>query len=153
MLNGPNNTPIGELIQEPGLAARGRAYKIGEPVEYDSIYGYKKLRVPVYAVDTTNGTLGSCVGWIKQEPMADEHGKLVGFTYYTKESWRNQGQLRFYPSPEALLAAYLMPVYAGEVIDPNATSSDVQDNEPDMGAEADHQPVDDAMLSTATTEG
>ncbi len=126
-MNGPNEIPIGEMIQEPGLMARGKAYTVGEPVQYDSIYGYNKLRFPVYLVDTTNGHRGSCVGWIKQEPMPDENGKLVGFTYYTKEGWRKEGQLRFYPSPEALLSACQMPVFPGTVIVPGEAADQAED--------------------------
>lgn len=118
MTKGPNGTELGEVLQPPGETPRGVVYAVGKPMEYTSMYGYLKLLFPVHEVDTSTGELGQYVGDIKQEPMPDENGNLVGFAYYTKANWRGNGQLRFYPTPEALLAAFRMPVYAGEVTTP-----------------------------------
>ncbi len=74
------------------------------PKNYTSIYGYPKLGFHVYRSSDTNKS--SPVGFIKQEPQLDESGKVAGFTYYTRTSWRNPGQPRFFASPEALLKAY-----------------------------------------------
>lgn len=116
MTTGPNNVALGEVLQPLKPTERGVHYHVGQPVEYESIYGHPKRRFPVFSVDPHTGVQGDCIGWIKQEPLADEMGNLAGFAYYTKEGWRNNGQFRFYASPEALLAAYGMAVFAGEVL-------------------------------------
>lgn len=123
MKHGPDAATIGTVIQPPGARARTQ-HILGQPEQYTSIYGYAKLKIPVHEIELQTGKPGGCVGHIKQEPMVDEHGTLVGFAYYTKAAWRDKGQLRFYPTPEALLAAYDMPLYKGVMFDDETAMAD-----------------------------
>ena len=77
-------------------------YSVGEPVGYTSVYGYQKRKFPVFGEDQSAGA----IGYIKEEIILGDDGKEVAKTYYTRSSWRNHGQLRFFESPEALIIGY-----------------------------------------------
>ena len=75
-----------------------------EPVHYTSMYGYPKDRIPVFLQSDTEQT--SPIGYIKEEIVRDKAGEETGRVYYTRASWRDHGQPRFFDSPEALIVAF-----------------------------------------------
>jgi len=75
-------------------------YRVGDVIEYGSIYGYQKNKFPV--IDDASG---STVGHVKEELILGEDGEPVGRTYYTRDIYKKSGQKRFYSSPEALILA------------------------------------------------
>jgi hypothetical protein len=75
-------------------------FKIGEPNEYESVYGYQKQRFPVL------NEQGSEVGAIKEELVMDGAGNVVAKMYYTRNLTRPHGAKRFYDSPQALILAF-----------------------------------------------
>jgi hypothetical protein len=87
------------------------AYHVGEVQPYQSIYGYPKRRRYVYRLKPGESPEGSgswrnpgnCIGYVKEERIADENGNVVTTVFYEKNGWRKHGLVRFYASPEALL--------------------------------------------------
>ena len=79
---------------------QGRAYRLGETVQYGSIYGYRKNRLMLLDAAT-----GDNVGWIKDEVVPGLPGQPDVTCYYEKNGWRPSGKLRFYQSPEAMVLA------------------------------------------------
>ena len=77
-----------------------KACKLGAKTEYRSIYGYQKYRVKVLDANT-----GDTLGEIKEEVTPGVPGQADITVYYEKNRWRDQGKLRFYQSPEALIIA------------------------------------------------
>ena len=75
-------------------------FKIGEPNEYESVYGYQKQRFPVL------NEQGGEVGAIKEELVMDGAGNVVAKMYYTRNLTRPHGAKRFYDSPQALILAF-----------------------------------------------
>jgi hypothetical protein len=96
-------------------------YSVGEPQEYGSIYGYQKLRFPIY---NENGTE---VGHVKEELILDGEGKLVGKTYYTRSLSRPQGKHRFFDSPQSLVVAFGGEINRVKYVPPAQTSPEVAD--------------------------
>jgi hypothetical protein len=106
-------------------------YALGEPEEYRSIYGYQKRRFQVYPTDAEGNRNGGSVGKIKEEPLLDENGKLWGRCFYSRDLSRPCGKYRFYPSPEALIAAF-----GGKVLSKPAAENTVQPTMPQHFAQA-----------------
>jgi hypothetical protein len=76
-----------------------------EPKEYVSMYGYSKRGFYVYLASDTE--FDNAIGFIKEERVIGVDGKTVGLAYYTRTGgWRNNGQERFFASPEALIIAF-----------------------------------------------
>ena len=74
------------------------------PDHYQSIYGYPKDRLPVYRV--SDSEQASPIGFIKEEILRGPDGAETGRMYYERNGWRQNGQPRFFDSPEALVAAF-----------------------------------------------
>ncbi len=74
------------------------------PKQYTSIYGYPKQGFYVYKA--TDSDQQYPIGFIKEERVLGDDGKEVGRMYYERNGWRNQGQQRFYATPEALVVAF-----------------------------------------------
>ena len=77
-------------------------YRLGDPVDYTSMYGYAKRRFPVYAM---NDDGESSVGSIKEEKIINENGDVEDVMFYERNGWKKSGQQRFYTSCEALVIA------------------------------------------------
>ena len=76
-------------------------YRLGEPIDYTSCYGYPKVRFQIVRVSD-----GSVVGHAKQELVPGDDGAVWTKVYYTRDIGRNYGMLRFYASPEALIRGF-----------------------------------------------
>jgi hypothetical protein len=87
-----------------------RTYKIGAPVDYGSIYGYKKKKYPVIGTESEQ-----TIGFVKEEAVVGQNGKGVGLVYYTRDLYRKCGQLRFYESPQAVIVAFGGQIAKGKV--------------------------------------
>ena len=81
-------------------------YKIGEPSDYSSIYGYQKRRFPV--IDAASGNQ---VGYVKEEPVLNGDGTESTRMVYTRNISRPTNAKRFYASPEALVEAFGGKIY------------------------------------------
>lgn len=110
----PKAEGYGQYAGEAAAPRKKTLHRVGRPEEYTSIYGYQKNRLPVRVVNA-DGTDGETVGWIKEEVVPDENGNIRGRVYYERNGWKKQGQLRFYSSPAALLAAVGMELWDGTV--------------------------------------
>ena len=71
-------------------------FKVGEPQQYGSIYGYQKFKFPVFKTEDPV----SAAGYVKEELILNGKGETVGKTYYTRSFSRPNGAKRFYDSPE-----------------------------------------------------
>ena len=102
-------------------------YRLGEPDQYGSVYGYMKQRYPVLDQNDV------MVGYIKKEAVLDVEGNVSSWAYYTRDFERPKGALRFYTSPEALLKAFgffeASPVLRPVVDKPNLTDDEIRDAE------------------------
>ena len=77
-------------------------FKVGEPQQYGSIYGYQKFKFPVFKTEDPI----SAAGYVKEELILNGKGETVGKTYYTRSFSRPNGAKRFYDSPELLVEAF-----------------------------------------------
>ena len=83
-----------------------KTYRIGEPENYTSMYGYPKRRFTIYEVIDGHVALGAtCIGFVKEEKVIDEAGGVDHFMFYERNGWKTSGQQRFYTTVEALLRA------------------------------------------------
>ena len=113
---------------------QGRAYRLGETVQYRSIYGYRKNRVALLDAAT-----GDNVGWIKEEVVPGLPGQPDITCHYEKNGWRPSGKLRFYQSPEAMVLALGGTIDASRLTPP----------EPAAELELQHEVKDKAVIKRA----
>ena len=113
---------------------QGRAYRLGETVQYGSIYGYRKNRVALLDAAT-----GDNIGWIKEEVVPGLPGQPDVTCYYEKNGWRPSGKLRFYQSLEAMVLALGGTIDASRLTPP----------EPAAELELQHEVKDKAVIKRA----
>jgi hypothetical protein len=107
-------TPVADQVENEKVEP---LFVLGPLEPYGSIYGYQKRGCYVFTA-LTDGGQGAEVGFIKEEPIPGEDGKLKGCVYYTKNcSLQARNQPRFYASPAALLAANGMKLWTPEGIE------------------------------------
>ncbi len=80
-----------------------KVYRIGEPIDYTSMYHYPKRRFKIFV--KTDGAQWDEIGSVKEEKVIDEAGGVDHFMFYERNGWKACGQQRFYTTVEALLRA------------------------------------------------